>query len=148
MTDIAAAIGLVELERYNEDTLKKRKHIFELYDMEFSKYDWAQLPIHKNKEKTSCYHLYALRIKGITEEKRDVIIKEIFDKDVSVNVHFIPVPMMSYYKGLGYDIKNYPVTFDNYSREISLPVYYDLIDEQIKTVINAVVTSVEKCLTP
>ena len=146
MTDIAAAIGLVELERYDGDTLKKRKHIFEMYDSAFSKYDWAQLPIHKSQEKTSSYHLYALRIKGITEEKRDAIIKEIFDNDVSVNVHFIPVPMMSYYKGLGYDINNYPIAFDNYSREISLPVYYDLTEEQIKSVIDAVVTSVEKVL--
>jgi dTDP-4-amino-4,6-dideoxygalactose transaminase len=146
MTDIAAAIGLIELARYDEDTLKKRKHIFELYDIAFSKYDWAQLPIHQSNEKISCYHLYALRIIGITEEKRDAIIKEIFDKDVAVNVHFIPVPMMSYYKGLGYDIKNYPVTFDNYSREISLPVYYDLTAEQVKTIIDAVVASVEKVL--
>ncbi len=146
MTDIAAAIGLVELERYDNDTLKNRKHIFELYDTAFSRYDWAQLPIHKSKNKISCYHLYALRIKRITEIQRDAIIKEIFDKDVSVNVHFIPVPMMSYYKGLGYNIKNYPVTFDNYSREISLPVYYDLTEEQIKSVIDAVIQSVEKVL--
>ncbi len=146
MTDISAAIGLVELERYDNDTLKVRKHIFEQYDAAFSKYDWAQLPEHKTKDKTSCYHLYALRIKGITEEQRDTIIKEIFDCDVSVNVHFIPVPMMSFYKNLSYNIENYPVAFDNYSREISLPVYYDLNEDQVKTVIDAVIKSVEKCL--
>ncbi len=146
MTDIMSAIGLIELERYDDDTLKVRKHIFEQYDNAFSKYSWAQTPEYKTNDKTSCYHLYALRIKGITEAQRDAIIKEIFDYDVSVNVHFIPVPMMSFYKKLGYDIKNYPVTFDNYSREITLPVFYDLNDDLVKTVINAVTASVEKVL--
>ena len=94
----------------------------------------------------SCYHLFALRIKGITETQRDAIIKEIFDCEVSVNVHFIPVPMMSFYKKQGYDVKNYPVTFDNYSREISLPVFYDLSDEMVSKVIEAVINSVEKVI--
>lgn len=146
MTDIMAAIGLVELERYDADTLKVREHIFEQYDAAFSKYEWAEIPEYKNTNKTSCYHLYPLRIKGVTEAERDAIIKEIFDHDVSVNVHFIPVPMMSFYKKMGYDIKNYPVTFDNYSREISLPVFYDLNDTLVQTVINAVIKSVAKVL--
>ena len=60
-----------------------------------------------------------------------------------MNVHFIPLPMFSYYKNAGYKISDYPVAYDNYSREISLPVFYDLTDEQIETVINAVVSSVE-----
>ncbi|MES2139769.1 MAG: DegT/DnrJ/EryC1/StrS aminotransferase family protein [Bacteroidota bacterium] len=146
MTDIMAAIGIVELERYDNDTLKVRQHIFEKYDTAFSKFEWAQLPEYKTGDKTSCYHLYPLRIKGISEAQRDAIIKEIFDHDVSVNVHFIPVPMMSFYKNLGYDIKNYPVTYDNYSREISLPVFYDLNDDLVKTVINAVTASVAKVI--
>lgn len=146
MTDIMAAIGIVELERYDNDTLKVRQHIFEQYDTAFSKFEWAQLPEYKTADKTSCYHLYPLRIKGISEAQRDAIIKEIFDYDVSVNVHFIPVPMMSFYKNLGYDIKNYPVTYDNYSREISLPVFYDLNDDLVKTVINAVTASIVKII--
>jgi len=149
LTDIMAAIGSVELERYDSDTLPVRKHICERYSEAFSKYNWAQLPVQKlmNKENTeSCYHLYPLRIKGITEAQRDAIIKEIFDCDVSVNVHFIPVPMMSFYKKQGYDIENYPVTFDNYSREISLPVFYNLNDDMVKTVIDAVVKSVKKVI--
>ncbi|HEY0030063.1 MAG TPA: DegT/DnrJ/EryC1/StrS aminotransferase family protein [Bacteroidia bacterium] len=146
MTDIMAAIGLVELERYDSSIAKAREHIFKQYDKAFSKFDWAQLPEYQTKDKTSCYHLYALRIKGITENQRDAIIKEIFDHDVSVNVHFIPVPMMSFYKKQGYDIKNYPVTFDNYSREISLPVYVDLNDDLVKRVIDAVVASVQKVI--
>ncbi|MFL5763699.1 MAG: DegT/DnrJ/EryC1/StrS family aminotransferase [Bacteroidia bacterium] len=144
MTDIMAAIGLVELERYDDLTSKAREQIFKRYDEVFSKYSWAQLPEYETKDKLSCYHLYPLRIKGISEAQRDLIIKEIFDQDVSVNVHFIPVPMMSFYKGLGYDIKNYPVTFDNYSREISLPVYVDLTGDLVERVINAVINAVKK----
>ncbi len=147
MTDIMAAIGLVELERYDSDTLKVRANIFNKYDEAFSKYSWAELPEYKTKDKTSCYHLYALRIKNISEQQRDAIIKEIFDCDVSVNVHFIPVPMMSFYRNKGYDIKKYPVTLDNYSREISLPVYYDLKDDLVELVIAAVIRSVEKVIT-
>lgn len=146
MTDIMAAIGLVELERYDDMTSRMREHIFKQYDEAFSKYDWAQIPEYKTKDKLSCYHLYPLRIKGITEVQRDAIIKEIFDNDVSVNVHFIPVPMMSFYKKQGYDIKNYPVTYDNYSREISLPVYVDLNDDLVKRVIDAVTASVKKVI--
>jgi dTDP-4-amino-4,6-dideoxygalactose transaminase len=144
MTDITAAIGLVELARYESEILPKRKHIFELYDAAFRDKVWAELPVYSNDQKQCSYHLYPLRIKGITEETRDKIIQSIFDQDVAVNVHFIPVPMMSYYKNKGYNIKNYPVTYYNFSREISLPVYEDLDDSLVKTVIEAVVHAVEK----
>lgn len=146
MTDIMAVIGQVELERYDNDTLPRRKTICEQYSVALSKFDWAQLPVLKKDNIEGCYHLYPLRIKNITEVQRDAIIKEIFEYDVSVNVHFIPVPMMSFYANLGYNVHNYPVTFDNYSREISLPIFYNLDDEMVKTVINAVVKSVEKVL--
>ncbi|MES2133263.1 MAG: DegT/DnrJ/EryC1/StrS family aminotransferase [Bacteroidota bacterium] len=146
MTDLTAAIGLVELERYDSDTQVKRKHIFEAYDAGFKNDNRIQLPTHITSDKNGCYHLYPLRVKGITEQQRDAIIKEIFDCDVSVNVHFIPVPMMSFYKKLGYTITDYPVTYDNFSREISLPVYYDLTPEQVQTVIKAIISSINKVL--
>lgn len=144
MTDIMASIGLVELSRYTSETLKKRKAVFDAYSDALGKCEWAQLPFYETKDgTTSCYHVYPLRIKGITEQQRDQIIQKIFDKDVSVNVHFIPVPMMSFYKKLGYDIKNYPVAYDSFSREISLPVFYELNDDHIKEVVAAVVSGVE-----
>ncbi len=146
MTDIAAAIGLVELERYDSDTQIKRKEIFEAYQTAFSKDKRFQIPLHQTNDKIGCYHLYPLRINGINEEQRDAIMKEIFDKDVSVNVHFMPVPAMTFYKKLGYDIKNYPVTYDNYCREISLPIFYDLNKEQVYKVIDVVLNSVDKVL--
>lgn len=146
MTDIAAAIGLIEIDRYDNDTLKRRQEIFDKYTAAFIKDDRFTTPIYSKANKQSCFHLYPLRIKGITEEQRDAIIKEIFDHDVSVNVHFIPVPCMSFYKGLGYDIKNYPIAYKNYSTEISLPVFYDLNNELTETVIKAVIDSVNKVL--
>ena len=146
MTDISAAIGLVELERYDNDTLIKRKSIIYNYQKAFEMDDRFELPLIETENKTSCYHLYPLRIKGITEQQRDLIIQEIFNADVSVNVHFIPVPATSFYKSLGYDLLNYPVTYNNFSREISLPVFYDLSPEQQNTVINAVKNAVNTIL--
>ncbi|MCX7729231.1 MAG: DegT/DnrJ/EryC1/StrS family aminotransferase, partial [Bacteroidia bacterium] len=147
MTDIQASIGLVELARYDNDTLIKRKKIFDAYSSYFQDNTVFQIPVYRTLEKTSSYHVYPLRIKGINEQQRDAIIQEIFNNDVSVNVHFIPLPLMSYYQSLGYDIKNYPVAYDNYAREISLPVYYDLNDEQIQTVMTVVKSAVKKFLT-
>jgi dTDP-4-amino-4,6-dideoxygalactose transaminase len=146
MTDISAAIGLIEIDRYDEDTLPKRREIFERYTAGFIKDPRFIIPVYSKAHKESSCHLYPLRIKNITEEQRDAIIKEIFEHEVSVNVHFIPVPCMSFYKNMGYDIKNYPVTYENYSSEISLPVYYDLSHEQADTVIKAVIASVNKVL--
>lgn len=146
MTDLAATLGLVEMERYKDDTLPKRKAIVKAYQRFFSKYHWAELPVSKDKNRESSYHLFALRIKGVTEVQRDKIIQKIFNNDVAVNVHFIPIPMMSFYKKLGYKMNDYPTSYDCYSREISLPVYYDLADKQVNTVCNAVKKSVEEVI--
>lgn len=144
MTDLTAAIGLIEIDRYENDTLVKRKHIFDLYNSLLSNNSNFELPLFNTDKKISSYHLYPLRIKNITEQQRDSIIQKIFDKEVSVNVHFLPVPGMSFYKNLGYNLMDYKITYDNYSREISLPVFYDLTDEQIKTVVSAVIKSVNE----
>jgi dTDP-4-amino-4,6-dideoxygalactose transaminase len=137
MTDIHASIGLVELERYESDTLPRRKEIVNKYNQLLKKYDWAVLPSMKNSEKESSYHLYPLRINNISEEERDRLIEHISAKGIAVNVHFIPVPMMSYYKHLDYNIADYPVTYNNYKAEISLPVFYDLSFHDVEEVVNA-----------
>lgn len=142
MTDLTAAIGLVEIERYDNDTLIKRKHIVDTYNRLLSDTNLFELPVFVTSSKTSSFHLYPLRIKNITEEQRDAIIQKIFDAEVSVNVHFIPVPGMTFYKKLGYNLMDYKTTYDNYSREISLPIFHDLTDEQINIVVNAVVKGV------
>ena len=144
MTDLTAAIGLIELERYEHDTLLKRKHIVDTYQQLFGDDQRFEFPVFETADKKSSYHLYPLRIKNITEQQRDAIMQEIFNADVSVNVHFIPVPATSFYKNLGYNLSDYPSTQDNFIREISLPVFYDLTDEQIQTVVNAVKSAVDK----
>ncbi len=145
MPDVLAAIGLIELQRYDE-ILNKRKHIFKLYNEAFLQYDWTQIPISKNEDGESSYHVYPLRILGIDEETRNKVIDKIFAEGVSVNVHFKPLPMLTAYKNLGYRIDDYPNAYNHYSREISLPVYYDLSDLQVNQVVDAVVKAVSNSI--
>jgi dTDP-4-amino-4,6-dideoxygalactose transaminase len=145
MTDLQAAIGLIELERYQEN-LDRRKEIFSQYDTAFKNDSWAITPLHTTSHKTSCYHLYQLRIDGATEQQRDAIMQAIFDQDVSVNVHFLPLPTLTAYKKRGYKMDNYPETWNKYHNEISLPVYYNLTNEQVEQVISAVRNAVNQVL--
>jgi len=146
MTDIQAAMGLVELERYDRDMLVKRKSIFDFYNIHFSSTDWAIIPEYETEKKTSSYHVFTLRIKGINEEIRNQIMQQIFQNGVSVNVHFIPLPKMTYYKSLGYKMHDYPQAFSNYEQLISLPVFYDLTEEQQQKVVDVVKNAVELIL--
>lgn len=144
MPDVLAAIGLAALHDYESSHLPKRKQLARLYDEALAKYSWAELPLHVTGNKTSSFHLYMLRIRNIDEAKRNTIIQEIFDRDVAVNVHFKPLPLLTYYKNLGYKMEDYPVAYDNYAREISLPLYVDLGEEQVNTVVLAVADAVRK----
>jgi len=145
MTDLQAAIGLIELERYQEN-LDRRKQIFDAYTSAFEQEDWAIIPPYKTDTKESSYHLYLLRVDGATEQQRDQIIREIAEMDVAVNVHFQPLPLLTAYAKRGYRIENYPEAYAKYANEISLPVYYDLSDDNLKTVIETVKIAVAKVL--
>ncbi|MDN5205375.1 DegT/DnrJ/EryC1/StrS family aminotransferase [Fulvivirgaceae bacterium BMA10] len=144
MPDICAAIGLVQLKKYNDDLLKERKRVFEHYNDIFSVYDWAILPPYENEERRSSCHIYPLRIKEITEEQRDEIIDHITEEGVSVNVHFVPMPMLTLFKNEGFDINDYPNTFKQYKGEISLPIYPQLTDREVSIVGDAVIKSYQK----
>lgn len=141
MPDICAAIGLEQLRKYPSELLPKRKIIAEFYQSYFEKFNFIQLPILKDEQRESCYHIYALRFVNITEQQRDNIIDEITKLGIAVNVHFIPMPMFTLFKGLGYDINDYPSSFDNYSREISLPIYPQLKDEQLEYICQSVISA-------
>jgi dTDP-4-amino-4,6-dideoxygalactose transaminase len=145
MMDIQAVIGLVELERYQE-TLDRRAEIFDYYTEHFENKSWAILPDYRNAQKESSYHLYLIRIKDATEDQRDQIIQKIFEKEVSVNVHFQPLPMLTAYKERGYKIEDYPESFNKYKNVITLPVYYNLSDADLQLVVDAVIKSVEEVL--
>ena len=138
MADVNAAIGLAQIREYPE-LLKERKRIFNSYSDAFSKCDWAIVPPSVQGEKESSYHIYALRVKNCTEEQRDAMIDEIAKSEVAVNVHFIPMPMLSFFREQGYDIKDYPQAYDNYKCEISLPIYPQLDDEKVDFIIQTVI---------
>ena len=145
MTDIQASLGLVELERYQE-VLEKRAHIFQRYSEKLSQFEWAHLPVYKTELKESSFHLYLLRINGASETQRDEIIRKISENKVAVNVHYLPVPAMTHYKNMGYDLNDYPVAKANYQNEITLPVFFDLTDDQIDTVVSVLKAAVESTL--
>ncbi|MEG2100310.1 MAG: DegT/DnrJ/EryC1/StrS family aminotransferase, partial [Flavobacterium sp.] len=145
MADVNAAIGLAQMRQY-PNLLKERKRVFNTYDNAFAKCPWAITPPSIKDEKESSYHLYALRINGISEFERDAIIDEIAKKEVSVNVHFIPMPMLTFFKEQGYDINDYPQAYKNYACEISLPIYPQLTEEEVQFVIDTVKEAYESVI--
>jgi len=145
MPDMNAAVALAQLRKYDY-LLMERKRVFYRYCAALSKHDWAILPAQDRENQTSSYHIFALRIKGITESQRDKIIEEIAVSGVAVNVHYIPMPMLTLFKNLGYDINKYPISYDTYIREISLPIYPQLTDDQVDFVINSLENAYTKIL--
>lgn len=141
MPDLCAAVGLAQIRKYDNLLLKERQRVALAYSEFFKKYNFFELPPLENEIKKSSFHLYALRIKNITEAQRDKMIELITETGVSVNVHFIPMPMLTVFKDLGFDIINYPIAFDNYSREISLPIYPQLNSDQLDYICNAVLNA-------
>jgi dTDP-4-amino-4,6-dideoxygalactose transaminase len=146
MPDICAAIGLAQIRKYKELLLVERERVARRYQDFFSQYPFFKLPILENEERKSCFHLYALRINSITEDQRDLIIENVTTKGVSVNVHFIPMPMLTVFKDKGYKIEDYPVAYDNYAREISLPIYPQLTDNEVDYICTAILTSYLKVI--
>ena len=145
LADVNAAIGLAQIRKY-EDLLKERMRVFTRYNDALKQYDWALTPPAVTPGKESSYHVYALRIKDVTEQQRDEIIQEIAKSEVAVNVHFVPMPMLTLFREKGYDIKDYPQAYRNYAHEISLPIYPQLTDEQADFVIRTVVEAHNKVM--
>ncbi|MEN9337586.1 MAG: hypothetical protein RLZZ500_2573 [Bacteroidota bacterium] len=141
MPDVCAAIGLAQIRKYNSILIKERERVAKAYHAFFSKYKHFELPPLEDERRKSCFHLYPLRLYGCKEEQRDLMIEEISRKGVAVNVHFIPMPMLTVFRNLGYKIEDFPVAYDNYSREISLPIYPQLTEEQINWICESVLNS-------
>ena len=133
MTDITAAIGLKQLERY-PDMLKRRKKLIEKYDEAFKPMGIGTLA-HYTGEWESSGHLYMTRIPGITLEQRNEIIMKMAERGVACNVHFKPLPMLMAYKNLGFDIAKYPNAYAYFANEITLPLHTSLTDEDVEYVI-------------
>lgn len=133
MTDIMAGIGLAQLKRY-DGILERRKEIIEKYDSAFHPLGIETLK-HYTDEWQSSGHLYITRIPGIHLEQRQEIIVKLAEAGISANVHYKPLPMMTAYKNMGFDIKDYPNAYKQFANEITLPLHTKLSDEQIAYVI-------------
>ena len=133
MTDIIASIGLVQLQRYDGEILKKKEELVSYYEKYLGDLkDKVELPIFKNDIKESCRHLYMIRLKNQDEEKRNEIIAKLGENDIATNVHFQPLPLLTAYKKLGFKIEDYPNAYNQYKNEISLPLHDFLTEDDIK----------------
>ncbi|MBQ8664081.1 MAG: DegT/DnrJ/EryC1/StrS family aminotransferase [Eubacterium sp.] len=133
MTDVAAAMGLAQMERYS-DLLARRKEIIRRYDEAFKPLG-VEVLNHYTDEYTSSGHLYITRVPGITPKQRNQIITRMAELDVACNVHYKPLPMHTAYINMGYDIKDFPNAYAMFANEITLPLHTCLTDEQIAYVI-------------
>lgn len=129
MTDIQAALGLAQLERY-DDMLRRRHEIIDRYNETLSDFAVRVLD-HHNAHHRSSGHLYFMQVAGIGEQERNRLIEAFAARGVATNVHYKPLPMMTAYKKLGFDIKDYPNAFAAYKNEITLPLYSKLTDGQV-----------------
>lgn len=133
MTDIQAAIGLVQLDRY-PGLLARRRQIIEKYDAAFIPDGLLTVP-HFTERHTSSGHLYLLRIPEIDTDRRNEIIVQMAERGIATNVHYKPLPMMTAYKNMGFDIKDYHNAYHQYENEITLPLNTKLSDEDVEYII-------------
>ena len=133
MTDIMAAIGLVQMKRYPA-LLERRKQIIGMYNDAFEGCN-VQVLDHYTDEHTSSGHLYLVRLLGKDSEYRNNVITEMAKRDIACNVHYKPLPMMTAYKALGFDIKDYPNAYAQFCNEITLPLHTKLTDEMVEYII-------------
>ncbi len=129
MTDVAAAIGLKQLERY-DGMLERRKEIITAYDKVLKPLG-VEVLNHYTDAYASSGHLYLTRIPGITPEQRNEIIIKMAERGIACNVHYKPLPMHTAYKNLGFDIADYPNAYAHFANEITLPLHTNLTDDQV-----------------
>ena len=134
MTDIMAALGLVQMERYPK-LLECRYEIVERYNAALKNCNVAVLN-HKDADHCSSHHLYLVRLLGKTREETNHVIEQMAERGIATNVHYKPLPMMTAYKELGFDIKNYPNAYHLFENEVTLPLHTCLTDEEVEYVIN------------
>lgn len=134
MTDIMAAIGLAQFKRY-PDMIRRRHEIIQKYNESFKNYN-VQTLCHADINHMSSGHLYLLRLLDIDEQERNRIIEQMAERGIACNVHYKPLPMMTAYKALGFDVSNYPNAYNQYHNEITLPLHTRLSDEDVQYIIN------------
>ena len=133
LTDIAASIGLVQLDRYPK-LLERREDIISQYNKGFEGTRITALS-HSSEDYKSCGHLYITHVEGATFEQRGKIITKMAERGISCNVHYKPLPLLTAYKNLGFNIENYPNAYNYYVKEITLPLHTRLSDEDVAVII-------------
>lgn len=142
MTDIMAGIGLAQIKRYPE-MLQRRRQLIEKYNCALEPLGVNVLP-HYSNEHSSSGHLYITRIPDITVEQRNDIIVKMAERGIATNVHYKPLPMMTAYKALGYDIKNFPNAYEQYHNEITLPLHTRLSNEDVEYILSNYIDIISK----
>ncbi len=142
MTDIMAGIGLAQMKRYPE-MLRRRRQIIEHYNVALEPYNVEVLNNYSN-DHCSSGHLYLVRINGAGVEQRNDIITKMAERGIATNVHYKPLPMMTAYKSMGYDIKDFPNAFHQYENEITLPLHTRLSDEEIEYILSNFIDIISK----
>lgn len=142
MTDVLAGIGLAQINRY-PGLLKRRKEIIEKYDKAFREIGIKSLN-HFDQNHKSSGHLYISQVPGIDTEQRNKIIEEMAEKGIACNVHYKPLPLLTAYKNLGFEIKDYPNAYNHYKNEITLPLHTKLKDEEVDYIIESFCEIVKK----
>ena len=143
MTDITAGIGLGQLNRY-EHLLARRREIIEMYNEGLKDLD-IQLLNHFDIDHKSSGHLYFVRINGINDKQRNEIIAKMAEKGIACNVHYKPLPMLTAYKKLGFDIKDYPNAYNQFINEVTLPLHTKLSNEDVGCIIKNFKEIIECC---
>lgn len=134
MTDIMAGIGLAQLKRYPE-MLRRRRQLIERYNVALEPYN-VEVLNHYGNDHCSSGHLYLVRLPGATTEQRNELIVKMAERGIATNVHYKPLPMMTAYKALGYDIKDYPNAYEQYHNEVTLPLHTRLADEDVEYILD------------
>ena len=142
MTDVMAGIGLAQLKRYPE-MLYRRRQIIERYNEGLKGRD-VQVLDHFGDDHSSSGHLYLVRLLGEDVEYRNAVIERMAERGIACNVHYKPLPMMTAYKNLGFDIVDYPNAYNQYHNEITLPLHTSLTDEDVEYVISNFVDIISK----
>lgn len=141
MTDIHAALGLVQLKRY-KGLLERRRELIGLYDDALEPLGIESLP-HYGDERASSGHLYICRVPGISLEERNAIIEKMAERGIATNVHYKPLPLLTAYKDLGFSIEDYPNAYEHFANEITLPLHTKLTDDEACYVISTFAEIVE-----
>lgn len=142
MTDIQAAIGLKQLERYPA-LLQRRQEIIRQYDKALDQLGILHLK-HSGEDFQGSGHLYLSRIPGADESKRNAIITKLAEQGIATNVHYKPLPMMTAYRALGFDIQDYPNAYAHYQNEITLPLHTKLTDEDIQYIKENLIETIKR----